>query len=69
MNAITPIPSLIPENAPFSEDQRAWLNGFFAAYLGIDGESASEDVPASADDPDEEFPWHDPALAIRAATR
>ena len=64
MNAITPIPSLIPENAPFSEDQRAWLNGFFAAYLGIDGESASEDVPASADDPDEEFPWHDPALAM-----
>jgi sulfite reductase (NADPH) flavoprotein alpha-component len=64
MNAITPIPSLIPENAPFSEDQRAWLNGFFAAYLGIDGESVSEDSAAPADDPDEDFPWHDPALAL-----
>ena len=33
---ITPIPSLIPENAPFSSAQRAWLNGFFAAYLGVE---------------------------------
>ena len=37
MNAITPIPSIIPENAPFSSEQRAWLNGFFAAYLGVSG--------------------------------
>jgi len=29
MNAMTPIPSLIPENAPFSTEQRSWLNGFF----------------------------------------
>ena len=39
MNAITPIPSIIPENAPFSSEQRAWLNGFFAAYLGVSGEA------------------------------
>ena len=25
-----PIPSLVPETAPFSDEQRAWLNGFFA---------------------------------------
>ena len=35
MNAMAPIPALIPENAPFSTEQRAWLNGFFAAYLGV----------------------------------
>ena len=28
MNAITPIPSIIPESAPFSTEQRSWLNGF-----------------------------------------
>jgi sulfite reductase (NADPH) flavoprotein alpha-component len=44
MNAMTPIPALIPENAPFSTEQRAWLNGFFAAYLGVNGESAGADA-------------------------
>ena len=43
MNAITPVPSIIPENAPFSTEQRAWLNGFFAAYLGVSGEAAGHD--------------------------
>src|SRR5262245_30008292 len=63
MNAVTPIPSLIPENAPFSGEQRAWLNGFFAAYLGISGEvAASED--AAPTEPDEDFPWHDASLAM-----
>mgnify|MGYP003348630023 CR=1 FL=1 len=49
MNAITPIPpmvpSIIPENAPFSTEQRAWLNGFFAAYLGLDGPNTSAAAP------------------------
>ncbi len=54
MNAKTPLPSLIPENAPFSSEQRAWLNGFFAAYLGVNAEAAA----------DEDFPWHDAALAM-----
>jgi sulfite reductase (NADPH) flavoprotein alpha-component len=63
MNAMTPIPaSLIPENAPFSAEQRAWLNGFFAAYLGLNGE-AQEATPAEPE-PDEDFPWHDPSLAL-----
>jgi sulfite reductase (NADPH) flavoprotein alpha-component len=63
MNAVTPIPSLIPENAPFSTEQRAWLNGFFAAYLGVDGATAAADN-AQPDDPDEDFPWHDASLAM-----
>ena len=44
MNAIAPIPSLIPENAPFSTEQRAWLNGFFAAYLGVEASAAADDA-------------------------
>jgi sulfite reductase (NADPH) flavoprotein alpha-component len=62
MNAITPIPSLIPEDAPFSAEQRAWLNSFFAARLGIDATPAAVDAPA--DEPAEDFPWHDAALAM-----
>lgn len=57
-----PVP-VIPENAPFSAEQRAWLNGFFAGlYGGADG--ASPQVGASPPPPAEEFPWHDPALAL-----
>ena len=36
-NVPSPIPSLVPETAPFSEDQRAWLNGFFAGLISFDG--------------------------------
>ena len=36
-NMPPPAPSLLPETAPFTADQRAWLNGFFAGYLGLDG--------------------------------
>src|SRR2546426_10003532 len=32
-----PFPSLVPETAPFSPEQRAWLNGFFAGLVALDG--------------------------------
>ena len=32
-----PIPNFIPETAPFSPEQRTWLNGFFAGLLSLDG--------------------------------
>ena len=32
-----PIPSLIPESAPFTPEQRTWLNGLFAGLFGLDG--------------------------------
>ncbi len=51
----SPIP-LIPEDAPFSPAQRAWLNGFLAGLLG-----GAQD--AAVAEP-EELPWHDPALAL-----
>ena len=75
-----PIPALLPETAPFTAEQRAWLNGFFAGYLGLDGggvtalspeESArlmSGVAPAAKgpldDGDDGEAPWHDQTLAI-----
>jgi sulfite reductase (NADPH) flavoprotein alpha-component len=45
---ITP---LIPENAPFTADQRAWLNGFLAGVLqrsgGVNGVSAPAEAKKS----------------------
>lgn len=65
-----PVP-LIPENAPFSIDQRAWLNGFFAGLLSIDSQpvpvalNVMPDVAALKGDGDDgEAPWHDPAMAM-----
>jgi sulfite reductase (NADPH) flavoprotein alpha-component len=31
-----PLPTLIPETAPFSPEQRTWLNGFLAGLLSLD---------------------------------
>ena len=31
-----PLPSLIPESAPFSAEQRVWLNGLFAGLLSLE---------------------------------
>ncbi len=40
MNDMTPVlantPSLIPESAPFSDEQRAWLNGFFSGFIALE---------------------------------
>lgn len=55
------IPKL-PDEAPFSAEQRAWLNGYFAGLMGGDaGEGAK---PPAAAEPQEDFPWHDSALAL-----
>lgn len=72
--------SFIPESAPFNEEQRAWLNGFFAGMMGLqsDGNASSAiaavvsagTVPngsnesAAVEDEDEDFPWHDDSLPI-----
>ncbi|MBV8850837.1 MAG: sulfite reductase subunit alpha, partial [Methylobacteriaceae bacterium] len=66
----------IPENAPFSAEQRAWLSGFMAALVSPDvtgatalsadeagavlGEGKSA-VPLASND---EAPWHDPAMPL-----
>jgi sulfite reductase (NADPH) flavoprotein alpha-component len=70
--------SLIPDSAPFSTEQRAWLNGFLAGWIGLPQNASVGDPaafaatslansapasPAPAAAPEPE-PWHDPALPI-----
>ncbi len=58
---MTPI---IPENAPFSVDQRAWLNGFFAGFIAPQpGDAQPVDGVALAPE-DDDAPWHDPSMPI-----
>ncbi|SFJ32928.1 sulfite reductase subunit alpha [Planctomicrobium piriforme] len=62
--------SLIPESAPFNEEQRAWLNGFLAGWIGLQGGDGASSTSANAItaapqvEVEEEFPWHDPALPM-----
>jgi sulfite reductase (NADPH) flavoprotein alpha-component len=76
-NIAPPIPALVPETAPFSPEQRAWLNGFFAGLVSLDGagvtplspEQSAALMPGGAknefgDTDDGEFPWHDQTLAL-----
>ncbi len=65
---------ILPESAPFTPLQRAWLNGFFAGMFNVDdspdGEGAASagaaSVATSAEPAaeEEDFPWHEPDLAI-----
>jgi sulfite reductase (NADPH) flavoprotein alpha-component len=64
--------SYIPESAPFTPEQRDWLNGFFAGFMATEGASPPP-LPAAADpafaDPmadseDDEAPWHDPTYKL-----
>ena len=75
-----PIPTLIPDSAPFTPEQRVWLNGFFAGLLSLDGgisplpaaEAAAllagiSGAPAAnipRDGDDGQAPWHDPAMPL-----
>jgi sulfite reductase (NADPH) flavoprotein alpha-component len=70
--------SIIPESAPFTAEQRAWLNGFLAGWIGHQangngsGHAASlSSVPETAaiaapteTKPDPPFLWHNPSLTI-----
>ena len=71
---VSPPRTLIPPSAPFSPEQRAWLDGFFAAVLSADGApaalSAADNAalaPAASDvalADNDSAPWHDPSLPI-----
>jgi sulfite reductase (NADPH) flavoprotein alpha-component len=79
-NLPPPIPSLLPQTAPFAPEQRAWLNGFFAGYLGLEangvtilsleqGAALLSGLPPVAKGPlddgdDGEAPWHDQTLPL-----
>ncbi len=66
-NKIQPNSFILPDNAPFSAEQRAWLGGFFSALIDAPGlttegtENLGND-PALADNSD--APWHDPSLPL-----
>jgi sulfite reductase (NADPH) flavoprotein alpha-component len=77
MNPRPPIPSFIPESAPFTAEQRTWLNGLFAGVFGLQesitalspAEAAKLlpgllDAPAAPAEADDGAPWHDPAMPI-----
>jgi sulfite reductase (NADPH) flavoprotein alpha-component len=74
-----PIPSFIPESAPFTPEQRTWLNGLFAGVFGLQESitplSAAEaakllpglmdaGVSAAPVEADDGAPWHDPAMPL-----
>jgi sulfite reductase (NADPH) flavoprotein alpha-component len=75
-----PPPSLLPETAPFTPAQRAWLNGFFAGMLSVEGSAVTPLSPAEsaalmagaaaqpkdllADGDDDAAPWHDQTLPL-----
>src|SRR5262245_11076319 len=74
-----PTPDLIPEGAPFTPEQRTWLNGFFAGLLSLDNASVKPLSPAesaalmpglpgmtapASDGDDGESPWHDQTLPL-----
>src|SRR5690242_16030930 len=72
MNQITPPPrmEIIPPSAPFSDQQRQWLNGFLVGMLGLDGttplspEQNNAVLAPSGDADDGEAPWHDQTMPI-----
>jgi sulfite reductase (NADPH) flavoprotein alpha-component len=76
-NLPPPLPSLVPETAPFSDEQRAWLNGFFAGLISLDGKGITplssdqaaallNGAPAAKNNDDEDIdaPWHDQTLPL-----
>ena len=76
MTLLEPAPSaipVVPESAPFSKEQRAWLNGFFAGLLSNTSQPQATvlagDLPlaaanALAGDGDDGAPWHDSAMPM-----
>jgi sulfite reductase (NADPH) flavoprotein alpha-component len=66
---VTYIAPIIPQSAPFNVSQRAWLNGWLAAYYGAATDAVPADaaaLPASPPAPpaEESFPWHDMSLPL-----
>ena len=66
------IPTL-PESAPFSPAQRAWLNGFFAGLVNVNADpnqattvsGAPTSMTGAAPAVEEEtFPWHDASIPM-----
>jgi sulfite reductase (NADPH) flavoprotein alpha-component len=75
-----PIPSFIPESAPFTPEQRTWLNGLFAGLFDLqesvtplstvdaakllDGLIDGAALQSAVEPEDDAAPWHDPVIAL-----
>src|SRR5215475_9388957 len=75
-----PIAKLVPDSAPFTPEQRTWLNGFFAGFLELGGAGITALSPEAnavlmsglmpaangpLDDGDDgQAPWHDQTLPL-----
>jgi sulfite reductase (NADPH) flavoprotein alpha-component len=68
-----PVADFLPDNAPFTPDQRAWLNGLFAGLAALDDgsikalspdESAGLMALHASIENDDEVPWHDQTLSL-----
>jgi len=68
-----PLSMLVPESAPFTPEQRVWLNGFFAGLLEGDASALSpQDAQAlmpgvqigGAAEENDGAPWHDQTMPI-----
>ena len=64
-----PLTSLVPESAPFSAEQRVWLNGFFAGLLDGDATALSRQdaealLPGVQIGDDDGAPWHDQTMPL-----
>jgi sulfite reductase (NADPH) flavoprotein alpha-component len=58
---------ILPLNAPFSEAERAFLNGWLAAYFGADDSgpaSVAAGAATAAQAQPQELPWHDMTLPL-----
>jgi len=66
--------SLLPDTAPFTPEQRAWLDGFFVAALGLSDSSITALPPqdgaalmagvGTTSEADDGAPWHDQAMPL-----
>src|SRR5215831_4912169 len=56
----------LPETAPFSSSQRAWLNGYLAGLFSLEagGDGPQPPPPVIAPSKGEDLPWHDPILSL-----
>src|SRR5262249_34985373 len=67
-----PLSAIIPESAPFTTEQRQWLNGFFSGLLESDATALSPQaaqalmpgVQIGGAAEDDDAPWHDQTMPI-----
>jgi len=80
MTARSPVSRILPDNAPFTPEQREWLSGFFAGLMSLDDGVTALSPEASAalmasveqrapkgpldDGDDGAAPWHDQSLPL-----